>query len=109
MKKTYEINVQEPYFTYIKDGLKTVEGRLNKGKFLEMNIGDELILNNVIKLEVVNKNVYKTFRDMISSEGMENVIPNAKTLEEAENVYYGFYSKEDENNFGVAAILVKLI
>lgn len=29
-KKVYEVNVQEPYFTHIKNGIKKVEGRLNK-------------------------------------------------------------------------------
>jgi hypothetical protein len=27
------INVQEPYYSFILNGKKTVEGRLNKGKF----------------------------------------------------------------------------
>lgn len=109
MKKTYEINVQEPYFTHIKNGTKIVEGRLNKGKFLEMKIGDELLLNEVVKLEIVNKSVYKSFREMIMFEGIKNVIPDAKNIDEAESAYYKFYSKEDENQFGVSAIQVKLL
>ena len=109
MKKTYEVNVQEPYFTHIKNGIKKVEGRLNKSKFAEMNIGDEILLNEEVKLEITNKTIYKTFRDMISFEGIKNVIPDAKSLDEAEAVYYKFYSKEDESNFGVSAIEVKVL
>lgn len=107
--KTFGINIQEPYFSFIKNGVKTVEGRLNKGKFLEIQIGDELLVNNELRLKVVNKTVYKAFKEMIRCEGLENTVPDAKSLDEAENVYYKFYSKEDENQFGVAAIQIKLI
>ena len=34
------LNVQEPYHAFILSGLKTVEGRLNKGKFADIKIGD---------------------------------------------------------------------
>ena len=108
-KKTYEINVQEPYFTYLKNGSKKVEGRLNKGKFLEMTVGDEILLNTEVKLEVTNKTTYPSFREMITFEGVKNVIPNAKTLDEAEAAYYKFYTKEDEKQFGVSAIEVKVL
>lgn len=108
-KQIFEVDVQEPYFTHIKNEIKKVEGRLNKSKFLEMKIGDEILLNEEIKLEITNKTIYKTFRDMIIFEGIKNVIPDAKSIEEAEAVYYKFYSKEDESNFSVAAIEVKVI
>lgn len=106
-KNTFEVNVQEPYFTHIKNGTKKVEGRLNKSKFAQMKIGDEILLNEEIRLEITNKTIYKTFRDMITFEGVKNVIPDAKSVDEAESVYYKFYSKEDEANFGVVAIEVK--
>ena len=108
-KKIYDINVQEPYFTYIKNGIKKVEGRLNKSKFLEMKVGDEILLNEEVKLRIVNKTIYKSFREMIIFEGIKNVIPIAKSIDEAEAVYYNFYSKEDESNFGVAAIEIEVV
>ncbi|NJS41733.1 hypothetical protein HC766_05340 [Candidatus Gracilibacteria bacterium] len=44
-----EINVQEPYLSFIRDGVKTVEGRLNKGKFKEIQVGDVLIIGSIEK------------------------------------------------------------
>ncbi len=41
---------------------------------------------------------------MIEKEGIENVIPNKKTIEEAVAVYYKFYTKENEDQFGVISI-----
>ena len=34
------INVQEPYHSFLLNGTKTVEDRLNKGKFASINAGD---------------------------------------------------------------------
>lgn len=104
------INVQEPYYSFIVNGQKIVEGRLNKGKFALVQKGDFLILApENIEFEVVEKNIYKSFREMIELEGVENVIPDKKNIEEATNVYYKFYTKEQEKEFGVAAIKIKRI
>ena len=102
--KTLEINVQEPYFSFIKNGQKTVEGRLAKEKFTTLNTGDTLIINGELKKVVVEVSIYPTFSDMIIMEGVKNVIPDAKTLEEAVNAYYKFFTQEDEKKLGVCAI-----
>lgn len=50
------INVQEPYYSFIINGQKTVEGRLNKGKFLSIQKGDVLVLApDNIEFEVIAK------------------------------------------------------
>jgi ASC-1-like (ASCH) protein len=104
------INVQEPYYSFIINGQKIVEGRLNKGKFASIQKGDILVLApENIECNVVEKNIYKSFIAMIESEGVENVIPDKTSIEEATNVYYKFYTKEQEKEFGVAAIKIKRI
>lgn len=59
--------------------------------------------------EMTRKTIYKTFEDMIVFEGVKNVIPDAKNIDEAEIVYYKFYSKEDEKVFGVVAIGLRVV
>ena len=100
----YEINVQEPYYSYIVNGQKTVEGRLNKGKFSRMQVGDHLLINNESKFKVERKTNYDSFIEMVKAEGVENVVPDKKEIEEAANVYYNFFTKEQEREFGVVAI-----
>ena len=41
---------------------------------------------------------------MIEAEGLENVIPDARSVDEAEAVYYRFYKPEDEKKQGVIGI-----
>lgn len=102
--KKIEINVQNPYFGFILSGKKTVEGRLNKGKLKEIEIGDILNINNEVEFQVIGKRAYNSFREMIESEGIEKTIPDKKSIEEAVEVYRRFYTLEEENKFGVVAI-----
>ncbi len=104
------INVQEPYLSFILNGQKTVEGRLNKGKFATIQLGDILIINNLIdKFKIVGKNNYPTFKAMIEAEGLKNIIPDKETIDEAVDVYYNFYTNDQEKEFGVLAIQLKKI
>ncbi|NJL96727.1 ASCH domain-containing protein [Candidatus Gracilibacteria bacterium] len=102
-----EINVQEPYLSFIRDGVKTVEGRLNKGKFKEIQVGDVLIIGSIEKkYKVVGKNIYNTIFRMVIEEGFEKVIPDKQNPTEAAQVYYKFFTKQQEEEFGVVAILI---
>ena len=79
--KKIEFNVQEPYCGFIKNGQKTAEGRLNKGKFAQIEIGDILLLGldqndkNREEYLVTGKNEYKSFYEMMEKEGLKNVLP----------------------------------
>jgi ASC-1-like (ASCH) protein len=98
-----EISIQEPYLSFFLNGQKTVEGRLYKGKFKDLKVGDFLLLGKK-KILVEKLTRYANFRDMLESEGIENVIPNKNTLEEAEAVYHSFYTKDQEKEYSVIAI-----
>ncbi len=102
------INVKEPYYSFIVKGQKTVEGRLNKGKFASIQKGDIIVLApDNIEFKIIKKNIYKSFKEMIESEGVKNVIPDKTDIKEAADVYYKFYTKNQEEEFGVAAIKIK--
>ena len=102
------LNVQEPYLSFILNGQKTVEGRLNKGKFKDLRVGDQLSIGRNEKLFTIKQvNYYGSFRNMIIGEGVKNVIPDKNTVEDAEAVYYKFYTKEQEKEFGVVAIRIE--
>ncbi len=104
------INVDEPYKTFILEGKKTIEGRLNKGTFIKVQAGDILQINpNGAQLKITGKNIYLSFREMIEKEGIENVIPDKSKIDDAVNVYYKFYTKEQEKEFGVVAIKISKI
>ena len=107
--KTYLFNVQEPYKTFILNWEKTFEWRLNKWKFAEMKVWDFLKLENTReKFEIISKNIFANFSKMMENLWFEKVIPDAESIDDAvNNVYYKFYSPEDEKKFWVVAIEIK--
>jgi ASC-1-like (ASCH) protein len=113
-EKSYHSHLGEPHFSDIKNGTKTVEGRLNKGKFRVMSIGDTIIFHNkstdeIIKVIVTKKTVYNTFKEMLESEGLDIVLPRQLVIEDGVNVYRQFFTEEQEKGHGVVAIGLKTI
>ncbi len=111
----YIENLSEPWFTLISLGLKTVEGRKNKGRFKEMNVGDIVQWTNndfaprTVLTEVIVKTEYKTFGEYLEAEGLDKCLPGIKDLDIGLSVYYKYFTKEDEKEFGVIAIRLKLL
>lgn len=112
ISKQQTINVQNPWFNYIKQGRKKIEGRLNKGKFADLKVNDIVIWENAgqkIRTKLTRIGHYKTFNDMLTNEGLRNVLPDITTLDAGVAVYRQFYSEEKEAMYGVLAIEVQLL
>ncbi len=113
--QSYELHVSEPWFTLILLGLKTIEGRKNKGIFKTMNIDDVIewknddFIDRRVKTRVVRKAVYDTFENYLNSEGLQNCLPGIYTIEDGVKVYYKYFTKEDEQTYGVVALELRLI
>lgn len=108
----------------IIEGRKTIEGRLNKGKFADYKVGDIVSLRRDIRgedgvlrdgspdaarVEVVAIRHYPSFIAMVNAEGYERVIPDARSAQEAADEYNKYYSVEDQSRFGVLAIEIRFI
>ena len=87
----YEKGVQEPWFSLIKKGIKSVEGRLNKGDFSRMKIGDIVtwtnsikkiksgktkIINRKVKTKIIGIGNYSNFYQMIKVERLKKYFTN---------------------------------
>jgi len=113
----YKKHVSEPWFSLIKNGVKTVEGRLNKGDFAQMKKGDIVVWysnqpdndQNMVKTRIVNINHYKSFHEYLKAERLKNTLPVIKTIKDGEKIYYQYFSKNDEKKYGVLAIRMKLL
>ena len=116
--KNYKKHVSEPWFTLIKNNIKTVEGRLNKGSFAKMKKNDIIIWFNkdtkkirFVKTKIISIHKYKSFNNYIKTERLKNTLPlnTINTIKQGVDVYYQYYSKNDESKYGVFAIRLKLI
>ena len=111
------INTSErPYLKWLKDGIKTAEGRVNSEKYQEIQLGDEVFFTdtqgeNFIKGIVIFKHEYVSFKEMLISEGVKNMLPflNNDELEKGIKVYQNFPGAERVKKFDCVAIGIKII
>ena len=111
------INTPErPYLKWLKDGIKTAEGRVNSEKYQGIQLGDEVFFTdtqseNFIKGIVIFKHEYVSFKEMLISEGVKNMLPflNNDELEKGIKVYQNFPGAERVKKFGCVAIGIKVI
>ena len=123
IKPNYIENVSEPWFSLILLGLKTVEGRKNKGRFKDMKVGDIVEWKNndfkprSVLTEIIGKAEYPTFREYLEiyctplgvKKGLEKCLPSIQSIDNGIDVYFKYYTKEEEKEFGVVAIRLKVI
>lgn len=96
-------NLDLRWLRKIKKGEKTIEGRLFRGRFKNINEGDVIIWNRTLGTIVKRVKVYKSFRQLLEQENIDRILPGVDDVEEGLNVYRKYYSEHDEENLGVVA------
>lgn len=108
-------HVSEPWFSLISLGLKTVEGRKNKGKFKDMQVNDVIEWKNddfnprKTRTRITKKVTYQTFEEYLTTEGLHNCLPGMPNIKDGLSVYFKYYTKVQEQQYGVMAIHLELI
>lgn len=111
MGKQVIVHVQEPFFSDFQTGKKMVEGRLNRGKYSTINIGDKLILTEPNSGKTIVKKVSvivrcNDFRELFFLY-RGRLLPMARSEFDAYDVYSGIYSDEDVKEYGVLGFILK--
>jgi ASC-1-like (ASCH) protein len=112
--KTYHNHRQEPYFTYLRNGQKTIEGRLQKGWYCDVEPGDHIHVYNPeetdsIVTQVKGVRKYPSIREMLLNEPLHKMLPDANDIEDGIKIYRQFYTEKDELKYGAVAIEVKVV
>lgn len=106
------MNLQPKPFAAIKEGRKVIESRLFDEKKQKIQIGDQIRFCNIESPEdcvttVVKKlHPAKTFSELFRAFSPEEF--GGTSVQELEDQIYQFYSKEDEEKFGVLGIRIFL-
>lgn len=109
----YEMKLRPIYFDKIKNGEKIYEIRLNDEKRKDIDVGDIIIFKKEPELKellvtIVKDLVYfKTFNEMLNTLPIKKIGFENESPKEIEEIYYSFYSKENESKYGVVAIKVE--
>jgi len=85
------MNIQEPFFSLLADGIKKVDGRKATEKWLSLKIGEKVIADNEDgeqKLFVITDiRKYPNVREYLINEGLRNTVPGTVTIEEGIDIY----------------------
>ncbi len=124
MSKQWQAGRESHLLDDIIAGRKTIEGRLNRGKFAEYQVGDIVSLRrdwrddegalhdgepNAARVKIVAIRCYMTFVEMIDAEGYERVIPSAHSAQDAAAEYGKYYSLDEQKLCGVLAIEIVVV
>ena len=106
-------HLSEPWFTHVRNGTKTIEGRLCKGFWKEISVGDKILFfndhNEEVVVQIVGKRFYGSFLAYLIFEGLETTLPGIDTFENGENVYLKYFTREEEKEYGVVALEMALV
>ncbi len=110
---TYEMRLHEVPFNQIKNGSKTIESRLNDEKRRDFKVGDLIKIykrpdeSEFITVEIINLHVHKNFVDLFKS--FPSTSFGGEGLDDLTESIYQYYSKDDEEKYGVVGIELNVI
>ena len=98
------MKLAEPYYSQVKNKLKTVEARIYDEKRKLLKIGDIIVFTNnnsknPFKRKIKNIKKFKNFRKAIENAKLKNILPGIRTYNEGVELYYSFsekYKKEEK-------------
>jgi ASC-1-like (ASCH) protein len=102
----YTKNLSEPWFSLIKLGIKKCEGRLRKGDYIIFQNNDFGFYRSC-KVRITSVKSYDTFTTYLEKETLVKTLPGIDNIEEGKEIYYKYYSKEDEEKYKIVAIRLK--
>lgn len=108
----HEMNLQNKYFDYIKNGTKRIELRLFDEKRSKVKLNDTIIFKNENNesLNVTVTGLYRSisFEKLFEDFNIDVLASNEMTKEELLNVLEEFYTKEKQDKYGVLGIRIKI-
>ncbi len=111
---TYEMKVQPEYFNYILHGTKRIEIRLNYKSQKNIKLGDRIVflkepeLKESFETKVLGLLRYNSFEDMFKDYDISILADKSMTKEELLSDLEKFYSKENQEKYGVLGIRIEL-
>jgi ASC-1-like (ASCH) protein len=107
-------HLSEPWFSLVRSGRKTHEGRINIGFWSTLKVGDALTFYNnddgekEFNVQIEEILHFKSFSEGINEIGLQNVLPPYAELGDIEyavkKVYYEYFKPEDEELNGIVML-----
>ncbi len=82
-------------------------GQICENKSLKNSANSEY--DRSVFTEITKITMYSTFKEYLECEGLQNCLTGMSDIEHGLNVYYKYYTKEDERTYGIVAFTLKKI
>lgn len=106
----HKMKLKESPFERIKNGTKTIEFRLYDEKRKQIKIGDKIEFSKLPELEEkIVVEVLDLYKDVSFEELFKKVFTNKEEIERKTQSMLQFYTHEQEKEYGVVGIKIKLI
>lgn len=114
MSTQYDMEIEDPWFTYILQGVKTVEGRKGTDKWSNLKIGDVLHVKckdseRNIHCRITRISKYNSLLNYIINEGLRHTLPGVGSVERAIVIYTKYWNMDEVDKYGVLGIELELI
>ncbi len=109
---TFNIHCEDPWFSYIRQGIKTVEGRKATHTYKRIRVDDQINFSNgqeSFLVEVTEIREYQSIEKYLEDVTIEKALPGVKYIEEALEIYYQWSPEEKIRQYGFLSIFIKLI
>lgn len=109
---TFNIHCDDPWFSYIRQGIKPVEGRKKTHSYKKIRAGDKIKFSNGKEsfiADVIEIREYDSIEQYIEDVSLEKALPGVKTLEEALKIYYEWSPEEKIRQYGFLGIFIKSV
>ncbi len=109
----HNLKLQQKPFNSIKNKEKTIEMRLYDDKRKLIKTGDEIIFTNIVtneklKTKVLSVKLFKNFEELYNNFDKTKLGYKKNEIASPEDMNI-YYSVEEQKNFGVCAIEIKVI
>lgn len=108
----HQCNLKRQYIDFIARGQKTHEGRVDTQYFSNYKVGDIVTWsagNTEVTTRITSRRKYSSFREMLLDTGYKNMVPDAKSLDHAVQIYNSIPNYEERaRRFGVIAMGVEV-
>ena len=104
-----KMRIKRPYYDAIMSGRKTLEVRIGYNSIKRLKEGQPLQLENghasgVVRIKSIR--IYSKFADMLAAESWQQIVPQAKSKEEALRLLHKIYPPHKER-LGVHVIEIE--
>ncbi|XP_022145214.1 uncharacterized protein LOC111014716 isoform X3 [Momordica charantia] len=104
-----ELYVDEPFFTQLKDGQKSIEAKYDLGKYDRLEPGMLIMFNKCLVFEISDVRRYVSFSDMLESENLQSILPGVESIDEGLQIIKYLNIEDEEMADCVLAICISSV